>query len=94
MSNKVHIQPTVFENYLSGEKSYGYRAYDDEGMEYCNHWDKKDLDASPLDILEHVSKEASPCVSDMLAFVLEFEHGIFIGDSWYRWDEIKDIIDI
>ena len=93
MSNKVYIQPTIFENYPSVEKSYGYRIWDDEGMEYCNHWTKEDLDAKPLDILRHVSREASPQVDAMLSFVLNNEHGIYIRDDWYNCEDIQNILD-
>jgi len=93
MSSRVAILPTIFEDYPSGEKSYGFRIYDDYGVDYSNLWNRGDLDLEPLEILRKVVEEASESTGGFLDFVREGEHGIYIGDEWLLWEEIKEVME-
>lgn len=87
--NKVTIQPTIFENHPQGTKTFGYRIYDDYGQTYLNTWES--IPKDDMDILQKVMDEADETADAMFSFILEHEHGIYINDNWWDWDEIKHI---
>lgn len=96
MSNRLVIQPTKFVNINNGVEdtshSYGVRIYDDYGSAYANCWDS--IPEDPLDILRKVCSEMNDDnTMAMIDYVQENERGLYIGDDWYEWEEIKDIIE-
>jgi hypothetical protein len=90
MSNYITIQPTKFTNVRTGEETFGYRIYDENGQIYDNTW--KDIPEDDLDVLERVLQEPSDVAGDMLDFVRENKTGIYIGEEFYSWKQIKDIM--
>ena len=97
MSNRVVIQPTKFVNILEGGSesangyTYGVRVYDDYGNSYCNTWDS--IPETDLEVLKKVCVEMDDDqTSAMITHVIEEEKGLYIGDNWYDWDEIKEVI--
>jgi hypothetical protein len=91
MGNRVTIEPTQFTNVRTGSESLGFRAYDDEDQIYCNG-----MDAIPDDDLEFLKLIATDFCDDamgeMLDFVVDNEKGLYIGDTWYDFDDIKEIL--
>ncbi len=92
MSNRVSIQPTIFEDHADGNKTYGVRIYDDYDTVYTNLWNPEDLDALPLDILAKVVEGACQKTAEMLDFVREGQHGIYIGGDWLTWEFIREVL--
>lgn len=93
MSSFITIQPCRFVNYPSEETSYGYRAYDDYASVYNNLWKKEDLDLTNIEIVEKIYiEEGSDEIELMFEFIIENELGIFVGDNWLNWDQIKSIL--
>jgi len=91
MSDRVHIEPTKFVNARDGEKTYGVRVYDDYAQTYDNTWDN--IPKDDMEILKKVSEESRDnVVCDLLESVVENKSGIYIGQNWYEWKEIKKIL--
>lgn len=90
MSNRVTIEPTEFTNIRSGEKTYGVRVYDDYDQSYDNTWDI--IPVHDMDILRKVIRIHDNKIDSMLDFVEDNHNGIYIGGSWYEWDDIKDVL--
>jgi hypothetical protein len=91
MSNRVHIEPTRFENVRSGVVTYGFRAYDQYAQTYNNTWDS--IPDDDLECLKLAVADADDTLSSMLDYCREEEVGLFVGDTWFDWDEIKDILE-
>ena len=94
MSNRLCIQPTKFTNINNGvedEPTFGVRIFDDYGNSYTNSWDS--IPENPLDILKIVCKDMNDDnTMAMIDNVQENELGLYVGDEWFEWDAIKDII--
>ena len=87
--NRPCIQRTIFVDAHNGDKSFGYRIYDDHGQDYCNTLDENDLKLPDQDFL-HKAKENFSEVADSI-FDYALEHGIYVDDEWYHFDlEGKD----
>jgi hypothetical protein len=87
----MQIEPTEFINTRTGDRTYGVRVYDDYFATYDNTWDS--IPDDDMEILKTVLKMDGTEIQDMFNNVQENEKGIGIGDNWYDWDEIKDIIE-
>lgn len=94
MSNRLVIQPTKFINLNNGVEdgpTYGVRVFDEYGCSYCNAWDS--IPGEPLEILRKVCVEMNDeNTMAMLDNVQENELGLNIGDDYFEWEQIKDII--
>lgn len=90
MGNRLSIQPTVFETYPNGVRNFGVLICDDYGSEYIDFWNQEDLTKPPLEILRKLTREGGDKVWDLLGPVQENQHGVFLGEIWYPWEEIKD----
>lgn len=88
MSNRVHLNAVKME-YLTGDVSYGYTISDDEGLSFDNNAEAMIED--DLDLLRYAKKTADASAEAILDFVQENEKGVLINDSWYDWDQIKQI---
>jgi hypothetical protein len=88
MGNRVHIEPTEFKNVRDGAVTFGVRIYDDYEQEYTNTWDS--IPDDDLAVLALVLKENS---GDMFDFVRENESGVYVGDNWLTWEEIKHLFE-
>jgi hypothetical protein len=93
MSNTVGIQPTIFEDLPNGEKSYGFRIYDDYDCDYNNLWNWEDLGLAPLELLKKVRREASERTQALLDFVVQDQRGIYLAGIWYTWEEISETLE-
>jgi hypothetical protein len=91
MINRANIEPTEFINVRTGSKSYGVRVYDDYDQTYINYWDS--IPEDNMEVLEMVLKESNTDIGGIMDFVRENERGIFIGGEWYKWEDIKKVID-
>jgi hypothetical protein len=89
MANRGTIQPTKFENVRTGHIDFGVRVYDDEGQTYDNTWDS--IPDDDLEVLELVLKSKDDTIVGILGFIQEYEKGIYIGEVWYTWDQIKHL---
>ena len=99
LMNYITLQATEFVNYPQRTVTFGFRMYDWDGKVYDNTWEE--IPDDDLDILRKVCRElpenAVPLSDDevitaMLDFIWENKTGIYIGDIWYDWEDIKDII--
>jgi hypothetical protein len=75
----------------TGNITFGYRAYDDEGGTYHNAFE-----TIPDDDLEFLKLVLESGVDEQLSAMLDYcrdtEHGLYIGDTWYEWDKVKSIL--
>jgi hypothetical protein len=96
MSNKATIQRTIFFNVPKGEKTYGYRIYDDYGQSYSNTMTEEDMELSPEDFLRKVVPHLDDTGSSI--FHVSFDTGgIYIDDEWFTlkmndggWSLVKE----
>lgn len=82
--NKPCIQRTIFVDHPSGEKSYGYRMYDDEGQTYNNVMGKDIFDMSPQEFLDKARESFDDMANSIFDFALE--HGLYVDDCWYHFN--------
>lgn len=82
--NRATIRRTVFQNFPAGEKTYGFRIYDDYGQEYCNMLEKETMELPDKDFFEIVKSNAGD--NSIIDIAIE-NGGIFIDDDWYRFDD-------
>jgi hypothetical protein len=85
MSNRASIQPTKFENVRSGHVTLGVRVHDDYGQSYDNTWDS--IPDDDLDVLQKVLDSED----EVIKSILTPDKGIYIGDIWYDWEQIKHL---
>lgn len=90
MSNIATIQPTIFQNHGTENKTYGVRVYDNYGQAYDNTWDS--IPDDDMEILRLIKDNDNEIISAIIDFVVEEEEGIMIGEEYYEWDIIKDIL--
>jgi len=88
--NKVVIEPTVFENHRTALRTYGVRVYDDHGQAYDNTWDS--IPDDDMDVLQLVSQSEDETIVGIIDFVIEQGNGLYVGPTWYTFEEIKHII--
>ena len=91
MSNTATIQPTIFCNHNTKDKTYGVRIYDNYGQSYDNTWES--IPDDDFDILQQVLDNDNEIISTMFDFVSENKEGIMIGQEYYEWDKIKHLFD-
>ena len=89
MSNRVSLDATKFVN-KNGDESYGYRMYDDYDQTYYNCAESNIMEMDDLELLEYAGKRADERAGEMISFCMEEEKGMYINDTWYDHDEIKD----
>lgn len=92
MSNRATLQRTIFVNHPSGDKTYGYRIYDDYEQTYCNILSEDDLDMniSPSAFLAK-AKETFDNTSDSI-FSGAIDHGgIYVDGDWFELTEEGEI---
>lgn len=92
MSNRLTIMPTKFTDQTNaGAISYGIRVYDDYVCGYDNTW--SDIPDEPLEILKRTVEVCSDCtISSLLRNVAENKSGMYIGDNWYEWKQIRKVL--
>ena len=82
--NRACIQRTVFIDHPTGEKSFGYRMYDDHGQTYCNTLSEAIMQMSPQAFLD----SAQPTFDDVATAIYDhaLERGLYVDDSWYHFN--------
>ena len=88
MGNRVTIEATKFVT-KDGE-TYGFRMYDDYDQTYYNNHEIDTLTLGDMDLLDIALDNTDERMGEMFSFVKEEEKGIYINDTWYDFDEIKD----
>lgn len=91
MKNDINIQPTKFEDIPTGEITLGVRIYDSYDNMYQNTWHT--IPSDDMDILRWVIEKADDQVKDLLSFIEETESGLYIGNKYYEWSQIKHCFD-
>ena len=81
--NRPCIQRTVFENYGIGDKSFGFRFYDDHEQTYNNTMQEADLKLLDEDFLRRAQQHFDKVALDLFDFCLE--HGLYVDDNWYHF---------
>ena len=92
MSNQVCLMSTKFVD--RDGTTYGFRMYDNYGTAYNNC--SEGLIEDDMQLLRYV-KIATTKDRTLAAFfnyIKECESGIEINNTWYDWEEIKDIFDL
>jgi hypothetical protein len=96
MTNKVTIKPTTFDSTEPGkygrDLTYGFSIYNDYASIYSNLWESIPL--NHMEILRLVVEESQENIEieTMLDSVRENESGLQIYDTYYDWNQIKDIL--
>ena len=96
MSNSVNIVPTQFVNMRTSTASYGVRIYDQYHCMYSNYWEKERVPVDDLKLLEFcLNSEISDndIASAMFDYVAEEKIGLYIGEEWYEWEQIKHLFE-
>lgn len=89
MSNRVTLQRTVFCNYNTRDKTFGFRIYDDMGQTYGNYMEEKELKKSDKDFFNYVCDFGNDRgSSEMIDWALEY--GCYIDDTWH---EVKELLE-
>jgi hypothetical protein len=92
--NRVHIEPTKFTNSRSGEETFGWRAFDDYAQAYDNTWNEKDTPGDDLEFLKRVLKTSDDeTLWGMMEFCEENEQGIFVGNTFFEWEELSPVLE-
>jgi hypothetical protein len=85
MSNAINFIRTEFKDYAG--TSYGYRAYDDYEKVYSNIFESQPSE-DDKDFFNQVSEDWE--AKNLISFIFENECGVFIDNTFYDFDEIKD----
>jgi hypothetical protein len=93
MSFIVAMTTTTFVN-KDGEKSFGYRIYDDHDNSYNNMLTEEQCQLDDMDFLNFIvyNGHFDDRASDMLGFVKMNEMCMIINGEVYEWDEIKETL--
>jgi hypothetical protein len=91
MSNELTIMPTKFTDQTNaGAISYGVRVYNGYDQSYDNTWE--DIPDEPLEILKRVVEVCNDTMWAMLESVKDNKLGMYIGDNWYEWKQIRKVL--
>ncbi len=91
MSNRATIEPTEFKNVRGGDVTFGVRVYDDYASAYLNLWES--IPDDDLDVLRQVLESDDENIKALLNFIQEEETGVYIGDVYYDFEQIKECFD-
>ena len=86
MSNRVYLLATKFVD--STGESFGFRVSDEYDKAYWNMGES--LIENDLALLQ-TATDASE-FEQFREFLVSNEMGLTINDTWYDWDEVKDIL--
>jgi hypothetical protein len=97
MSNRVTIVATKFINLDEEEDpngvTYGFRAFDDLEMTYCNAMSESDARQSDLELLRDITaRYIDRPLEAMFDFITANRRGIEINGTYYEWKEVEDIL--
>lgn len=91
MSNRVRIHRTEFVELKTGERTLGVRIGDDHDSTYIDYLET--LPDDDLELLEEIASQYDDTVTGILSFCLEVEKGVSIDDTFYDYDEIKEVLE-
>jgi hypothetical protein len=106
MSNVASIVPTKFANLdekgNETEVAFGFRVFDGYEEAYFNiagiktskQFVKSVNLADPLAVVRRCQKAGDEKIESILDFVRDNETGMYVGDEWREWDEIKAAFDM
>jgi hypothetical protein len=77
--------------WVTPKTCYGYTIYDDYEQTYYHNSQSPILD--DLELLNYVVNNWNESARTILRLVRNFESGIIINGTEYKWQEIKNIID-
>jgi hypothetical protein len=89
MSNRICIEPTEFVNVRAGVKSYGVRVYDTYGCGYYNCWDS--IPDGDIEVIRQTIEIDIDPIKDTMNWIAEQHCGVYVGDSFYEWEEIQHL---
>ena len=92
MSNHLYIEPTVFTNQRTEIVTYGVRVYDDYFTSYDNTWES--IPTDDMAVLARVIDNSNDEIGIALDDIEKNKSGVYIGDAWYEWDEIKHLFEV
>jgi len=107
MSNRVRIEPTLFQDLDEnlneiGEVKYGFRMFDDEGQSYSTVRSTKEKMENALNEYEGERYEQwiglamshyNKEIEAMFDVVRDQANGIYVGENWYTWEQIKKTLE-
>lgn len=88
--NRVAIEPTEFINVRSGDKSYGYRIFDDYSAHYDNNLEL--IPDDDFDLLKIIIKSQDKNIQDIVSFIKEEKKGVYVGNVWYDFEKIENLL--
>ena len=89
MSNLATIQPTIFQNHGTEDKTFGVRVYDNYGQTYDNTWEL--IPDDDMEIFALCMQSDDAVIVGIIEFLQEQGQGIMIGQEFYEWDQIKHL---
>lgn len=91
MSNLVCVDSITFVNNKTKEKTFGACIYDGYGKGYVN--DLESVVDNDLELLKILVDSDDEVIQGIIGHVRESEKGMMLCDTWYDWDEIKNVLD-
>ncbi len=90
MSRQLDIIPTTF---MDGEmdQKFGVRICDGITATFTDTWDE--LPGEDMNVLRMVLEDEEPGINEMLHMAIENESNVYIGDNFYKWEEVKNIFE-
>ena len=92
MSNQATIQPTVFQNHGTEDKTFGVRVYDNYGQTYDNTWGL--IADDDMEIFALCMESDDEVIVGIIEFIQEHGRGVTIGQEYYEWDQIKHLFGV
>lgn len=80
----LNIEPTIFENFRTGEKSFGVRVFDEYGQDYDNTWES--IPDDDKDIFDLVMENKD--LKLMIDTHFEVYSTLMIGGAEYSKNEL------
>lgn len=98
MSNFANIQRTIFVDLPNKTETYGYRIYDDYGIEFDNTMTKEDLELPPRKFVDKIEKTFCEIGGNVFDAAIErggihidgVYYGIELTDSGWKWKESEE----
>lgn len=89
--NRVTIEPTEFTDTRTGHKTFGWRAFDDEGQCYENVW--ADVPKGDIEFLTQVLLTTNNGeLWGMIEYCEQNKKGIQVGSNFVSWPNLEKII--
>ena len=94
----VRIDPCITINLMTNEKTSVVIVADDyaSSIIVCDSSSEDLRDMSSEELIELVVhySEVNDNIKDMLNYLVEVERGLQVGNTWFEWDEIKNLLEV